>query len=547
MRIRHTTLSPRTADELELFMARSGRLSARINRDGTLLHLHSAIHPEREAEHYAGLEFWGDCIVFLGTGFGYHFAPHLKGLTPEKRILAVDYHSRCIEHCRSSVFAGLMNDQTFVSSETQDIESTIRHASDNARYIQVIKHPASYNAHPAFYDSVLEQMRFKRIRSPEAGPPLLFSGSFFLEPELARALSARGSPPAIFRYNEQNDMLRYESALSKALQESRPRYILSVNMKGFDANGIVRDLSRRFGIPVAVWFVDDPHPIMLSQQDLVTDHMFAFSWERAYLPWLSNRGFGAVHHLPLAGDPSLFSPVRNPAAKTELGFVGSAMGRTFLDEIASRFLWRPELEPLVMNAAHRLVKNRSLPLHRILDDSCSALGMAPPFSDHRNTTWLCSYIIHTASMLLRKELAAACVPLGIETFGDPDEWKTLVGDSVVTHKNIDYTNDLPAIYSSTAISLNITSCQMKSAVNQRAFDIPLCAGFVINDNQSDLHELFAPQEIAVYSSRDELLDKIAFYRRHPDERAQIAARARSAILAKHTYSHRIAALEKTLK
>jgi spore maturation protein CgeB len=509
--------------ELELFVAHSGLLSARVNRGGTLLHLHSAVKPESEADHFSGMEFWGDLIVFLGTGLGYHIAPYIASIPAGAKVLLVDYYPRCIEHCHAKCFAGLTHDIATLSRET-----------------------AAYHTNRAFYESAMDALHFKRVRASEATTALLFSGSFFVEQEIQNALSAAGRGPALFRYNDMSHALQYESHLSKAIQKHRPRYILSVNMKGFDGSGIVCDVSRRMGVPVIIWFVDDPHPIMLSQHGFIGNHMHAFSWERSYLPWLSRQGFDGANYLPLAGDPALFAQRKTTGTIAELGFVGSSMGRTYLDDLASRFLWSPALEPLVLDAAERLLKDRSKPLPTLIRETCASLGRGAPFSDARNKTWFSSYIIHTASMLQRKTLVGACVPHGIETFGDPTGWKNLLGDRVPTHPDIDYRTGLSALYSSIAISINITSCQMQSAVNQRVFDIPLCNGFVLNDHQADLFELFAADEIAVYSSPEDLIEKIAFYRAHPAERARVTAKAAAAVLASHTYSHRLATLEKVL-
>ena len=533
--------------ELQLFIARSGLLSARINRNGRLLHLHSAIKPESEADHFSGIEFWGDLIVFLGIGLGYHIAPYLKDIPARAKILLVDYYPRCIDHCREKCFLGFTHDITTLSCETPARDRIAREYSIDARYIQVIKHPASYHANREFYESVMDAIRFKRIRASEAETAMLFSGSFFVEQEIQNALSAAGSGPALFCYNSMDHVLQYESRLSNAIQKHRPRYILSVNMKGFDANGIVCDVSRRMGVPVIIWFVDDPHPIMLSQHRFIGSHMHALSWERSYLPWLSRKGFGGAHYLPLAGDPALATRGKSTGTIAELGFVGSSMGRTFLDDLASRFLWDPALEPLVQDVAERLLKDRTKPLPELISETCASLGSGAPFSDECNSTWFSSYIIHTASMLRRKMLVGACIPHGIMTFGDPAGWKDLLGDGFPTHPDIDYHTGISAIYSSIAVNLNITSCQMQSAVNQRVFDIPLCNGFVLNDGQQDLHELFAPDEIAMYSSREDLLEKMAFFRQHPVERARISGKARTAILNNHTYIHRLATIEKILK
>jgi spore maturation protein CgeB len=87
---------------------------------------------------------------------------------------------------------------------------------------------------------------------------------------------------------------------------------------------------------------------------------------------------------------------------------------------------------------------------------------------------------------------------------------------------------------------------MPTAVNQRVFDIPLCDSFVINDHQPDLDGLFAPDEVAVYKSKEELVSKIIYFRNHETERRAISQKARSRILSQHTYDHRIAEIRKIL-
>jgi spore maturation protein CgeB len=117
---------------------------------------------------------------------------------------------------------------------------------------------------------------------------------------------------------------------------------------------------------------------------------------------------------------------------------------------------------------------------------------------------------------------------------------------VPTWPDIDYRGGIADIYRSIAVNINITSCQMPTAVNQRVFDIPLCNGFVINDTQSDLDELFAPDEIVVYKSKEELISKIAFYRARETERRAVTQKTRARILSEHTYAHRVDAIGKIL-
>jgi spore maturation protein CgeB len=142
-------------------------------------------------------------------------------------------------------------------------------------------------------------------------------------------------------------------------------------------------------------------------------------------------------------------------------------------------------------------------------------------------------------MKKRKTIIAGLLSLGIETFGDPDGWKELFGNTIITHPNIDYRRQLASVYQSIAINLNITSCQMPTAVNQRVFDVPMAGGFVISDKQKDMDELFKPGEIAVYESVEDLQEKVRFYLDHETRRRAITERAQKRILGEHTYAHRI--------
>ena len=539
-------INPDDSEGPELFIARSGLLSARLNRNGKLLHLHSAIKPEDEAQCWGDLDFWGDLIVFLGTGLGYHLLQRAESIPPSARLLLVDFYPRFIEHCREKVFGRLDNTIDVICPDTPGWEGVAARASVEACKIQIIKHPASYHANKKFYDAVLGEIRFKRIRKTEEGPPLLFFGNFFLEEELRRALAQKAGRVALFNYTAMESCVRYESALMELVQRERPRFILSVNMKGFDANGAVSDITERLGVPLVIWFVDDPHPILLHQRQYVRNHHIALSWERSYCAWLERQGFGKSAYLPLAADPVLFDSAGEKRDLAQLGFVGSSMGRAFLSDLAARFLWKKEMEPVALSAARMFLENRGEAVDKILARACSRHRYTLPFSDARNITWLCSYIIHTASMLRRKELLTAAIPLGLHTFGDPAGWKELLGASLPAHPNIDYRTECASVYRSIDISINITSCQMPTAVNQRVFDVPLCGGFVLSDRQGDLDELFASDELAVYRSPEELLDKIAFYRDHPAERSRISSKARQRILSAHTYAHRVAKINELI-
>ena len=91
------------------------------------------------------------------------------------------------------------------------------------------------------------------------------------------------------------------------IKEFRPEMVLAVNHLGFDAEGILADALARLGVPMASWFVDSPFFILWAAKRPKGD-FFTFSWDADYLDTLKSLGYGPVSFLPLATDPSHFSP-----------------------------------------------------------------------------------------------------------------------------------------------------------------------------------------------------------------------------------------------
>ena len=157
-----------------------------------------------------------------------------------------------------------------------------------------------------------------------------------------------------FEYGKAGSALSYESRLQCLIQSEKPDVIISVNMLGLMGAGCFLSWPRS-GIPIVVWFVDDPHPILLHQRQFINKNMAAFCWERAYLPFLKSSGFGSVKYLPLAADPEMFPFTEGKSSLCRLGFVGSSMGRKFLSGIAGKFLYRDDMEPFVYTCAQKLL------------------------------------------------------------------------------------------------------------------------------------------------------------------------------------------------
>ncbi|MCR4739810.1 MAG: glycosyltransferase [Lachnospiraceae bacterium] len=109
-----------------------------------------------------------------------------------------------------------------------------------------------------------------------------------------------------------------------------------------------------------------------------------------------------------------------------------------------------------------------------------------------------------------------------------------VRDGVSTH------TEMPKIFHLSRINLNMTIRPIITGLPLRIFDIMGCGGFVMSNHQEEIPELFeVGREIETYKSREELLDKCAYYLSHEEEREKIAKRGYEKTSSKYTWDHRL--------
>ncbi|HEX2958649.1 MAG TPA: glycosyltransferase [Chitinispirillaceae bacterium] len=515
-------------------------MSAKVEyADGSMIHIHSMVDPESECLFFRDLTIWGDVLILEGTGIGYHLTEALKMLRRPVTIVLLEYYSKCAEISSQQIRKLCNIDPLVITSETLKCGKLLKNIILSGKSIQIIKHPSSYIVNRSFYDNLLDQIILPKKHSTSKKTTALMNSRFFLQQEICNAVKRSSDSCITFDYEKLKSVVEYEKVLQECIQNENPDMFISVNMLGFDGNGIFSEYCRRYGIPVAVWFVDDPRPMLLCQKKFITDEMTAFCWERDFIQTLLDAGFSRVYHLPLAADPQMFSA--HPADTKPvipLAFAGTSMAGTFRNNLRNKFLWKQEIEPLVFEIAEILLESPSTNIQPLISQISGKRNSTFPFKDQRNSVWLQSYIIHTAGMLKRKRTIESLKNHSIELFGDKDGWAELLGDGYTIHPPVDYATQLCDVYHRAAININITSCQMTTAVNQRVFDVPVSGNFLITDFQKDIEELFDNDEVVTYSCLKELNELCTWYIMNERSRKIIVNKARAKILKQHTYTHR---------
>ncbi len=92
----------------------------------------------------------------------------------------------------------------------------------------------------------------------------------------------------------------------------------------------------------------------------------------------------------------------------------------------------------------------------------------------------------------------------------------------------------------TAVNVNLVNGNAESGLNMRHFEITAAGGFMLCYRQPELAECFEiGRECDVFSSEQELLEKLQHYLAHPQERQAIAYAGQQRTLCEHLYSHRL--------
>lgn len=340
--------------------------------------------------------------------------------------------------------------------------------------------------------------------------------------------------------------------LSQVLMDGNYNLVFSINF--FPT---VSDVCNIFHIPYAGWTVDCP-VMELFNKSITNSCNYLFLFDRCQYEEIAPLNPGHIFYLPLATDPDYMQSViktSSPADSfsSDIAFVGSL----YTEKCAyDRLTNPPEYLNGYLNgimAAQLKVYgyyfiNEVLPNHIIADFKKNFPGYyspvdAPYLTDEIIISQL--YIGNKISALERKNLLALlashfCVDIYTmsDTTGIPNLHNCGSADSMT---------EMPLIFHNSTINLNMTSKPIRSGIPLRIWDILGCKGFTITNFQAEIPEYFTPgEDIEVYESEEDLIEKCRYYLAHPKRAKEIAENAFDNICKNHTYQHRMEALLRTI-
>jgi spore maturation protein CgeB len=497
--------------------------------------------------------------VFIGSGTGIAIRKFMESY--DGPLAVVDKEPDIADHTGIRQHVLARAGSVWIDSDSADDalrRLTLWQTANGAAPLRAMLNPAWLRLDRSYYAAVHEavtasekadfwgKVAYPRFQSTTPRI-LLITSQYFLMGEVVAALNRMQVPYELLALDDDSlGQNEFVERLLKAVVSFRPDFALTINHLGVDREGVLTDLLARLQLPLASWFVDNPHLILYMYKRLVSPWTALFTWDADNLESLRRLGFAHVFHLPLGTDVTRFVPLQNPDASHPLRADVSFVGNSMVYKVAQRM--KAGRFPAVMlrsyktvaagfsNSDERCVRTY---LEQARPDIFAAY-LQLPASEQRLAYE--TMITWEATRQYRNSCVRQTLAFHPLIVGDRG-WRTALRHEPATwraHSELSYYTDLPWFYPLCTINFNCTSKQMKGAVNQRVFDVPACGAFLLTDKRKQMDELFEPgKEVIFYSEPEEAPELIRFYLKNSAARAKVVAAARSRILASHTYEHRL--------
>lgn len=501
-------------------------------------------------------------LVLLGAG-----TPGYLDLVREKwpgPIAVVDKEDALVRACGSKE---LLDSRDFFVVREGEARAAVNRLTrwqlkNEGRPFRVLSLPAYMRLDGDYYRFVYEHLQASRkfdfwakTRYPrfkeELPRILLITSQYFLMGELQAACRRLGVPHHFLKLPDQElGREEYVQGLLQAVVEFRPDFVLTINHLGVDKEGVLLDLLDKMRLPLASWFVDNPHLILYLYENLNSPWTSIFTWDRDNLPTLRDRGFENPTFLPLATDSERFASMNGRIKpKNDLAFVGNSMvhkvGSKFRDSILT-----PALKKSYPRVAGKFNSSDELSVEKCLEVNFPELWADfKSITDVEDRLRYETMVTWEATRVYRAGCVRRLLDFQPIIAGD-DGWRDILADSNcwTWRRELNYYTELPFFYPQNRINFNCTSAQMKGAVNQRVFDVPVSGSFLLTDYRRQMDELFEPErETACFSDPEEIPDLIRYYLKNPGKREKMVRAARERILSEHTYEIRLQKLMRSMQ
>jgi spore maturation protein CgeB len=515
-----------------------------IVKNGVPSVIHSLYYPLKETEkNIESFVSNHKNLVVFGLGLAYHLFK-LKDKYPDKQIIVIEPDKSLFNFVLSFLdLSSLPGIIYYIGFQDYELSQMLKKddydifslKSYQKLYANLFAMTEKRLLNKNLYD-LSEIWKYKKFQSDQARI-IFIDSSYVLTKECIRAIQQLGH--LVHYIHIDNNSYDYELFIRNLMNDIahfRPDFVLTVNHLGFDKEGRLTELLTEMEMPFVSWFVDSPSIILSCFSQNISDFCNIFVWDRDYIDDVKNAGYPHVDYLHLATHEEIF--FHKPGDfNYQVSFVGSSMVYATHKNMRS-FSHRPDLLNSMELVSDKFIELKS----RYVSDAINVLknnGLNIDFEDQEQKEDFEAAVLWRSTQKYRLSGLLKLPPFITTISGDPN-WPRLVPDSFNLISERFYYDNLNDFYNTSKINFNMTSLQMKNAVNQRVFDVPAAGQFLLTDNKAQIYEVFdGKTDIAVFHDIEEIRDMVDFYLKNDSVRCNMALNAHKKVLNNHTYKHRL--------
>ncbi len=479
--------------DLELVEGRDGHATLKAGN----VYLHSRYRPVEEAQRLiesADL----DCqrpVLVVGLGLGYHV---LELLNRGADVVAVEPDPAVAK----LALDGPMSDTDILLGvgDPDEILATEEFQRFAARLPQILVHPPTAKLHPGFAEEFARKastqaLSGKRLNIAVVGP--MYGGSLPIARYLERAFNKLGHTTRLVDNSIAWDLYRTATETSKSMKASKQLGAVLANFLNEWCYSRVSEFDADICIVLAQAPVNDSFPVRMAKEKIVTAFWFVENWR----------------HMP------------------------------YWREVAPNYDYFFHMQP---GEFEKRLEQIGCNNHAFIQTGCDPDVHKPvDLSDENRAEFECDLSFAGAGYNNRIQVFQGLTDYDFKLWGV--EWNSQQLKKLVCNPGTRFTpEDFAKIAAASKINLNLHSSATHDgvdptcdAINPRVFEIAACGGFQLCDPCKNLDKFFdLESELPTYKDLRELRSKIDHYLEHPEERKEIAEKARKRALKDHTYEKR---------
>ena len=375
---------------------------------------------------------------------------------------------------------------------------------------------------------------------------LMFRYESICEPDVKESFERLGINVIEVWCKAGDDIKKAVEMVAKVLQEQICMFAFSINFHTY-----VSDVCKILKVKYVSWVVDCPHAsLFFPQVKNPNNKIFIFDrkqWER-----VKDFNPGNIIYFPLGTNQrqnesviSTITDLERKVLTSDVSFVGSLYTEKCPYD---QFNTLPEYEKAYLDAivdAQTKIYGYNFCEEMISDEMMEAIRKYTAFYDIGPELEECEkYLVahmYLGAKVTEKERIQLLDALSkhynvdLYTYGKTDFLPRVNNKGTVTsdrHQKV--------VFHLSKINLNITTKPIMSGLSLRVWDVMGSGGFLLSNYQEEIEDYFViGEDMEVFSSEEELVDKVGYYLKHDKIREKIARNGYEKVRKYHSYDERI--------